>query len=46
MRVECEDLRRPNVVQKVEQGPFYRDDKDGDGEIPAVSEKLAENVQA
>lgn len=45
MRVECEDLRGPNVIQKVEQGSFDRDNKNGDGEVPAVSEQFTETIR-
>lgn len=44
MRVEREDLRRPDVVEKIEQGSLDRDDEDGDGEVPAVAEELAKKL--
>lgn len=46
MRVECEDLRRPDIVEEIKQGSLDRDDKDGDGEVPAVSEQFAKNGYA
>jgi hypothetical protein len=41
VRVKREDLRGPNVVEKVEQGALNGDNEDCDGEVPAVAEELA-----
>lgn len=39
-------MRRPDIVEEIKQGSLDRDDKDGDGEVPAVSEQFAKNGYA